>query len=74
MGHMLIKSDNYVAPSLWLWALGFAYRTIHGILVIGLTCLTLIGLFWGIIYFLVYPHLAGTGPAGMGSDTQNFTK
>jgi len=73
----LIRSDNSETPSNWLWVLGLAYRTVHGILVIGLPVLLVIGLFWGMIIFLNYeiivtsPEFSGRDPAGRDSGNSN---
>ncbi len=68
----MIKADNSETPSHWLWALGLAYRTVHGILVIGLPILLVIGLFWGMIIFISYePQSSGQDPAGRDSKFSN---
>ena len=72
MGRMLIRSDNSTSPSHWLSVLSFAYRTVHGILVIGLPILLVIGLFWGMIIFVSYePQSSGQDPRGRDSKFSN---
>ena len=67
---MLVPSDNSTSPSLWLWVLSLAYRTVHGILVIGLPILLVIGLVFAYIYFITYGAMAWSpsSPGALGQD------
>ena len=67
---MLVSSDNSKSPSLWLWVLSIAYRTVHGILVIGLPILLVIGLILSYIYFINYGAMAWSpsSPGALGQD------
>ena len=64
---MLVSSDNSKSPSLWLWVLSLAYRTVHGILVIGLPILLVIGMVFAYIYFITYGAMAWA-PSSPGQD------
>jgi len=70
MGLMMVSSDNSTSPSLWLWVLSIAYRTIHGILVIGLPVILVIGLIFSYIYFINYGAMAKSpsSPGKLGQD------
>jgi len=74
MGLMLVSSDNSTSPSLWLWVLSLAYRTVHGILVIGLPILLVIGMVFAYIYFITYGAMAWSpsspGQDGTGQDSK----
>ena len=72
---MLVSSDNSTSPSLWLWVLSLAYRTMHGILVIGLPILLVIGLVFAYIYFINYGAMAKSpsAPGEPGTSGQDGT-
>ena len=73
---MLVSSDNSTSPSLWLWVLSLAYRTVHGILVIGLPVLLVIGMVFAYIYFINYGAMARSqsSPGALGQDLEESSK
>lgn len=73
---MLVSSDNSTSPSLWLWVLSIAYRTVYGILVIGLPVLLVIGMVFAYIYFITYGAMAWSpsSPGTSGQDLEESSK